>query len=121
VRGGENDVAPAEAAGARWITRSARLRKLATREPGLQRKTGLKSFENFKEAITLTLFSLFYTQGSGIVVLHVTAPGHYRFSLYFLKHRYKILGRYAKNWNFQQNNILQYYFSKSGHGYRCIK
>ncbi len=43
--------------------------------------------------------------------------------LYFLKHRYKILGRYAKKWNFQQNNILQYYFSKSGHGYqtsRCI-
>jgi hypothetical protein len=55
VRGGENGIAPAEAAGARWTTRSARLRKLATREPGLQRKTGLKSYENFKVAITLTM------------------------------------------------------------------
>ncbi len=35
----------------------------------------------------------------------------------------KILGRYAKNWIFHQNNILQYYFSKSVHGsltMRCV-
>ncbi len=36
----------------------------------------------------------------------------------------KILGKYAKNWIFHQNDILQYYFSKSVHGYltmRCVK
>jgi hypothetical protein len=36
----------------------------------------------------------------------------------------KTLGRYAKNWIFHQNNILQYCFSKSVHGYltmRCVK
>jgi hypothetical protein len=36
----------------------------------------------------------------------------------------KFLGRYAKNWIFHQNNILQYFFSKSVHGYltmRCVK
>jgi hypothetical protein len=34
------------------------------------------------------------------------------------------LGRYAKNWIFHQNNILQYFFSKPVHGYltmRCVK
>ncbi len=34
----------------------------------------------------------------------------------------KILGRYTKHWIFHQNNILQYYFSKSVNGYwssRC--
>ncbi len=29
----------------------------------------------------------------------------------------KFLGRYAKNWIFHQNNILQYFFSKLVHGY----
>ncbi len=29
----------------------------------------------------------------------------------------KFLRRYAKNWIFYQNNILQYFFSKSVHGY----
>ncbi len=36
----------------------------------------------------------------------------------------KVLGRYAKNWIFHQNNIMQYFFSKSVHGYltmRCVK
>ncbi len=36
----------------------------------------------------------------------------------------KFLGRYATNWIFHQNNILQYFFSKSVHGYltmRCVK
>ncbi len=36
----------------------------------------------------------------------------------------KILGKYAKNWIFHQNNILQYFFLKSVNGYltmRCVK
>jgi hypothetical protein len=32
----------------------------------------------------------------------------------------KFLGRYAKNWIFHQNNILQYFFSKSVHGYLTL-
>jgi hypothetical protein len=43
--------------------------------PGSAKQTGLKSYENFKVARTLTLLTLFYTHGSGIVVLHVTVPG----------------------------------------------
>jgi hypothetical protein len=106
------------------------------------------------------LWTLFYTLGLEIVVLHVMVRQPYRFSpcfltylkqvmvslpyikIYFFKtlialklkslwvwlkfsliHN-KFLGRYAKNWIFHQNNILQYFFSKSVHGYLtmwCVK
>ncbi len=44
--------------------------------------------------------------------------------LKFSQNQDKILGRYAKNWIFQQNNILPYFFSKPVHGClttRCVK
>jgi hypothetical protein len=42
----------------------------------------------------------------------------------FLLIYYKILGGYAKNWIFHQNNIFLYYFSKLWEGYLtmwCVK
>jgi len=33
----------------------------------------------------------------------------------------EILGSYAKNWFFHQNNIFQYYFSKSVHGSQTVR
>jgi hypothetical protein len=74
---------------------------------GSAKQTELKSYQNFKVAITLTLLTL-------LVVLHVTVSGLYRMSLCFLKHIYKILGRYAKNGIFNKIIFCSITFQSQG-------
>ncbi len=84
VRGGEND-----SVGTCWGGRGqvnnqeCEAQETGDQGAGSAKKTGLKSYENFKVAITLTLSTLFYTHGSGIVVLHVTVHGNTGFPCTF--------------------------------------